>query len=81
MNRFRFSSKEKIDNFLGCPACGGEQICGCASCIKHDPNKKNIVTYKWLADGEHISCGHCGFTMHADAWEERSMQYSRAMGD
>lgn len=50
---------------MSCPTCGGAQHCPCASCA--DRNAGRIV-WRWLEDGERIACGHCGHTMHVDAW-------------
>lgn len=47
-----------------CPKCSGEQNCPCNNCKERSGGK---VVWKWI-DGELIECGHCSFTLHADAW-------------
>lgn len=49
----------------GCPNCGKESACPCANCAEANKDK---VRWVWDATGELISCGHCGYTMHADEW-------------
>lgn len=46
-----------------CPKCNGEQNCPCKNC--NDTSGK--IVWNWI-DGEFIECGHCGYTMHVDAW-------------
>ena len=53
-----------MDRF-GCPECGGEQNCPCSNCTSQNVGK---VPWKWDDTGEIISCGHCGYTAHADRW-------------
>ena len=60
----------------GCPKCHGEQICGCKACLERVPGRDKEVTWKW-PDGDTIACGHCGFTMSADDWQDRDWQYSK----
>lgn len=55
----------------GCPKCGGEQLCPCANCADRNAGK---VTWKWDDSGEIISCGHCGWTAHADEWMDLDME-------
>lgn len=52
----------------GCPNCGGVQLCPCENCVAHLP--EGAVTWKWDDTGELCSCGHCGFTMHVDGWDD-----------
>jgi hypothetical protein len=55
---------------MKCPKCGGAQFCPCKNCL---PNHPDEVVWKWDATGEIISCGHCGFSAHADSWADAGM--------
>lgn len=50
---------------MKCPKCSAEQLCPCTNCADLNAGK---VTWRW--DGDLISCGHCGHTMHVDAWHD-----------
>lgn len=50
---------------MSCPKCNGEQHCPCRNCKERNAGK---VVWKWDETGEIISCGHCGYTLHADDW-------------
>lgn len=62
----------------GCPRCGGAQLCPCLTCSKDHPDQ---VMWGYDATGELISCGHCGFTMHADGWMDLDMARFRRSRD
>ena len=57
---------------MNCPRCNGDQHCPCRNCAKDNKGK---VTWKWDASGELISCGHCGYTMHADGWLDAEARF------
>lgn len=50
-----------------CPNCKKELNCPCEHCNNPEP--------KWIwIDGELIKCPLCGYTAHADEWEEFEIQ-------
>jgi len=54
---------------MKCPKCGGLQYCPCATCRERHGES---VVWIWADNGNDISCGHCGYTMGCDAWEEEA---------
>lgn len=60
---------------MSCPKCGGEQLCPCGHCADRNAGK---VVWKWQKDGENIACGHCGYTMHVDFWQDREYEEHQA---
>ena len=56
-----------------CPECGNEQHCPCDHCRAE--HQREIV-WEWDKTGEIISCGHCGYSAHADQWELEAMRQS-----
>jgi transcription elongation factor Elf1 len=90
MNRFNYTDKntgprkdllQKSEDLFGCPKCHKEQICGCRHCVSQHPDRVNEVTYKWGNDGESLSCGHCGYTMSVDAWQDREWDYYKVVNN
>ena len=66
---------------MKCPICGYPQYCPCESCqnsIRHC-TPKGFKPWIWIsgtgtpADGECITCAGCGYTAHADWWEEQDL--------
>ena len=66
---------------MNCPKCGYPQYCGCESCRKTGLLPKGIKPYVWDETGELISCGNCGFTMHADGWLNEAEKQLKDSGE
>lgn len=77
MNRFTYNEAQRPKPQDGCPKCGQEQFCPCKNCADRNAGK---VVWKWTPDGECISCGHCGFTAHADQWLDFEYEYLKSRG-
>ncbi len=63
----------------GCPKCGGAKHCPCKACRERGFTKPDDIVWKWI-DGEAIQCGHCGWTAHADVWEDYEYEYYKSRG-
>jgi hypothetical protein len=53
-----------------CPGCGAELHCPCKHCRKSNKGKS---MWLWLKDGERCMCACCGFTAHADWWQDEEV--------
>jgi len=58
---------------MNCPECNYPQYCPCESCQARGKTPEGEKPWIWI-DGEFIKCAKCGFTAHADWWEDRDMR-------
>lgn len=56
---------------MTCPNCHINLECPCKHCQVRRLRRGEIATLLWeWTDGETMRCPACGFTAHADAWED-----------
>lgn len=55
---------------MNCPKCSGEYLCGCMACASRLDGKVRAL----FLEKDLVACGHCGHTMHCDAWLDEEMR-------
>jgi len=56
---------------MACPNCEIDLSCPCRNCVsyRNKNGKPHVLNWEWLT-GEIMMCPICGFTDHANFWEE-----------
>lgn len=59
-----------------CYCCGKKMFCPCKHCIERHEEE---VVWIWKEGNEEglIACGHCGFTMSVDDWQELEFELQK----
>lgn len=52
-----------------CPQCKVDLWCGCNACKPRNVELKRTL-FTWEPE-DAVKCSNCGYTEHADEWEER----------
>lgn len=60
---------------MSCPNCKIQLECPCENCQKwrKKDGKVEVLLWEWI-DGETMGCPICGFTEHADIWQDYELE-------